>query len=432
MKKVFLTLLIGVAGTASFAQTSKAIITSGNSINGSSAQIADFNPANLTFTNVQEVANVTSIPRDFIYDAKNGHAIYQDKNNSLVFATISNKGITSKNFNMMNTVMAPAYIPASEEVVCFNVQKEFNGYGSNEENLFLSKIDVTKGTTKNLIKFNDLSFDNVTAPFYGKTEVMDRFNPNNKMKDKEVAISKPLYIAEKDLYIVMVRDVTGTNRLYKIHVNTPGNVVSNRCDYNIIDMAHVAGTDIAKTLFFEQSGTTSTFKVGDLDLNTNIMSNISVVGTSTTSGKVLVNNGSIKFNADQSQLYVSHFDGNQTNIATIAIEDNSKAAVSNYNGYVQFDFGFSSTAYQKPTYATYFGLYPNPTSTGIVNFKNNSGVQANSISVYDNVGQLVRFIKVEEISQSIAIDLTGMANGIYHITVDMPGQDFQGKVAVTN
>jgi hypothetical protein len=430
MKKVLLTFLIGVSITASFAQTSKALITSGNVSSGSSAQIADFNPANLSFSNVQSVTGVSTIPRDFIYDAKNGHAIYQDKNNSLVFATISSKGISSKSFNMMNTVMAPAYIPSSEEVVCFNVQKEFNGYGNNEENLFLSKIDVSKGTTKNLIKFNDLSFDNVTAPFFGKIEVMDRFT--GMMKDKEVAISKPLYIAEKDLYMVMVRDVTGTNRLYKVHVNSPGNVVSTRINYNIIDMAHVQGTEIAKTLFFEQAGNACLLKVGDLNINTNVMTNISNVDVVNTMGKVLINNGSIKFNTDQSQLYVSQYDGSQTNITSISVEDNSNTSVSNYNGYVQFDFGFNSSAYKKQTYATYFGLFPNPSNTGIVYFKNNSGVMPNSISVYDNVGQLVKYIKVEEVMPQIAIDLTGMANGVYHVTVDLPDHDFQGKVVLTN
>lgn len=430
MKKVILTLLIGCAGSAVFAQTSKALITSGNSSFGSAAQIADFNPSNLTFSNVTAVPSVTAIPRDFIYDARNGHAIYQDKNNGLVFATISNKGIATKSFNTSNTVMAPAYIPSSEEVVCFNVQKEFNGYGNNEENLFLALVDVNKGTTKNIMKFTDLSFDNVTAPFYGKTAVMDRFT--GLMKDKEVAISKPLYITEKDLYIVMVRDVTGTNRLYKINVNSPGNVISTRCNYNIIDMAHVSGTSTAKVLFFEQNGTTTTFKVGDFDLNTDNMTNIATVGTSAVFGKVLVNNGSIKFNTDQSKLFVSQFDGGKTNISEISIDDNSVSSTANYTGYIQFDFGFNASAYQKPTYSTYFGLYPNPTTSGIVNFKNNSGVQANAIMVYDNVGQLVRYIKVEEISQSIAIDLSGMANGIYHITVDMPGQDFQGKVVVAN
>ena len=52
--------------------------------------------------------------------------------------------------------------------------------------------------------------------------------------------------------------------------------------------------------------------------------------------------------------------------------------------------------------------------------------------MYDNIGQLVRSIKIEEISSEIQIDLNDMAPGMYNVTVDMPGEDFNGKIIVTN
>ncbi|MFM9946087.1 MAG: hypothetical protein ACKVQB_12735, partial [Bacteroidia bacterium] len=348
MKKVFLTLLISSAFTASFAQTSKAIYTS-----GSYSEIGDFNPTDATFSNPQFAGNVITTPRDFIYDAKNGHVIYQDKTNGLVFSTLSGNKINPKSLNMNTNVMAPAYIPSSESVICFNVQKEFNGYGSNEENLFLSKIDVNKGTIKNLIKFSDLSFDNVSAPFYGKVTTQDRFT--GKMTDKDVAISKPIYVPEKDLYIVLIRDVTGTNRLYKIHVNSPtANVSSTRCDYNIIDMKHLVGTEIAKALFFEKSGNNYELKVGDLNITTNEMTNITYIKSFSSNGKTIIDNGSIKFNNDQSQLYVSSFEAGQTNIYNLNIDNNQNNSVKSFSGYIQFDFGFNESYYKPVTYSSIF------------------------------------------------------------------------------
>ena len=113
------------------------------------------------------------------------------------------------------------------------------------------------------------------------------------------------------------------------------------------------------------------------------------------------------------------------------IENNQLNSTASYSGNIQFDYGFNESYYTPKTYSDYFGLYPNP-STGVVYFKNTSGIIPNSIKVYDNVGQLVRSIKVEEMVAQTPIDLLGMASGIYHIRVEMLGPDFIGKVAVSN
>ena len=212
MNKLFLTFILFTISIVSFSQTTKAIVA-----NGTYLQIGNFNPENGSFTGLQNAGCVKSAPRDFIYDAKNSKAIYQNTTNGFVYSTIANNSVNSKNFDLFTTVIAPAFIPAANEVVFFSVQKEFNGYGSNEENLSFTTFNVNEGRVTNQIKFNDISFDNVSAPFYGMVTMTDGFT--RKEIKKEVAISKPVYIAEKDLYVIMIRDVTGTNRLYKIHVN---------------------------------------------------------------------------------------------------------------------------------------------------------------------------------------------------------------------
>jgi len=430
MKKGILTLIIVITASVTFAQTSKAIITSGklSSGNGSNAFIVDFDPTTAVLSNYKSVIDVESVPRDIIYDAKNGHIIYQDKFNGLVFSTLTGgNSIASKNFTMMNTVMAPAYMPATEKIVCFNVQKDFNGYGSNEENLFLTTIDVKKGTNSKLIKFSDLSFDNVVAPFYGKVNIIDRFTQKEIQKD--VAISKAIYISEKDLYMVMIKDVTGTNRLYKIKIISSNAAISSaRCEYNIIDMAYILGTNNVKTLFFVNEGSKDILKVGDLNITTNVMSNVVEIST-ITGGEI--NNGSIKFNNDQSKLFVSKYDSDLTTIKSLNVINNQINSVSTYSGYIQFDFGFNESAYKSQSKLDILGLYPNP-SSGIVYFKNNTGVLPTSLKVYDHIGQLVRSIKIEELANNIEIDLRNMATGIYTVRVDMLGKDFIGKVVVSN
>jgi len=427
MKKVILTLSIVSASVVSFSQTTKALTID----NSKNVQIGNFNPLNATTELFQTVMPLATdfTPRDFIYDAKNGNAIFQDKSNGLVFCQLKGDQIITKTFSMQNTVMAPSYMPADQKVACFNVSKEFNGYGNNEDNLFFSTIDVNTGLTKNLIQFKDLSFDNVAAPFFGKISMKDRFS--HMPVEKEVAISKPLYIAEKGLYVVMMRDVTGTNRLYKIKVNSPkATVASNRCNTNIVDMAYVSGTDIVKTLFFETSGNGYNLMVGDMNIITNAFSNLSVVKSFTSKGKVILDNASIKFNKDQSQLFVSQFDGSKTNIYNLDLVTNGTADVKNYAGNIQFDFGFSESSYQKPTYANVYKLYPNP-STGTFYFRNQTGVIPNSLEVYDNVGQIVKIIQVEDAVSEIKIDLEGMTPGVYYVKADMTGEDFYGKIIIT-
>jgi len=430
MKKVLLTLILALAYAISFAQTPKALV-----IKGSSVEIGDFNPSTATVFNKQTAGTILGNfkPRDIIYDGKNGNIIFQNNSKGLVFCKIQNNVITTKNMNQENTVMAPAYIPTTQKIVCFNVQKTFNGYGSNEENLFLSSVDVKTGLSKNLLEFTDLSFDNVSAPFYGKVDVQDRFAPGS-MREKDVAISKPLFVAEKDLYIILIRDVTGTNRLYKIKLNTANtNVSSNRCEYNIIDMVYMPGTDVAKALYFENSGSEYVLKAGDFNISTNQMSNMEVIKTfSAISSKAIIDNGSIKFNTEGTQLFVSHFEGITTSVYNLDIKTNAPANdVQKYNGYVQYDFGFNESAYKILTYSDVFKLYPNP-STGVFHFKNQSGVMPYAIYVYDYVGQVVKMIKVDGNFPQLDIDLSEMARGIYTIRVDMPDEDFTGKVILTH
>lgn len=428
MKKVLLTSGLFLIGFVSFAQQTKALVIDQTN----QALIGDFNPTVAAGSQFKQVMFMPTgfVPRDFIYDSKNGKAIFQDKSNGLIFCQVNGEQIVTRSFELTNTVMAPAYMPAEQKVVCFNIQKEANGYGNNEDNLFFSTIDVNTGLTKNLIQFKELSFDNVTAPFYGKISMVDRFT--QKSVEKEIAASKPLYIAEKGLYMVMMRDVTGTNRLYKIRVNSPkAAVASNRCNFNIVDMAHVVGTDIVKTLFFENQGNMYNLMVGDMNILTNEMSNTSVVKTFNASGKTIINNGSIEFNRDMSQLYVTQFDGSKTNIYSLDLVTNGTADVKSYAGNVQFDFGFTESSYQKPTYTSVYKLYPNPAVDHVI-FRNQTGVVPNSIMVYDNIGQVVKVIEVKDALTEVRINMEGLKPGVYYVKSDIPGgEDFYGKVILT-
>jgi hypothetical protein len=429
MKKIILCLVATTAGLVAYSQTTKALISQV----GNQASVGSFNPATGTYTEMQKLTLIGNASRDFIYDAKNGNAIFQVANNGLQFLKIDGNEVTSnKVISMMNNVVAPAYMPANQKVVLFNIQKEFNGYGNNEDNLFLSTVDLKKGTTQNLLKFTDISFDNVVAPYYGKVLTMDRFTGQNVNKD--VAISKPLYIAEKDIYMVMIKDVTGTNRLYKVKMNGPKPTYSSaRCNYNIVDMAYFPMKDIIKTLFFETVNGVNILKVGDMDINTNAISNVQIIRTFASSGNLIIDNGSIKFNADFSQLYTSYFSNNKTEIKSIDMASNVPSADAiNYTGYVQFDFGYTESSYKPLTYENIYKVYPNPTSTGEFTFRNQSGIIPNAIYIYDQVGQLVKSIKVEEMVSEIKIDLSAHAQGVYYMKVDMPGEDFNTKVTVTH
>ena len=145
-------------------------------------------------------------------------------------------------------------------------------------------------------------------------------------------------------------------------------------------MAYVSGTDVIKTIYFEASGNSYNLMVGDMDINTNAITNTSVIKTFTANGNVILDNASIKFNKDQSQLFVSQFDGTKTKIYNIDIVTNGTADAKDYIGNIQFDYGFSESSYQKPTYANVYKLYPNP-STGTFYFRNHTGVIPNSLEV---------------------------------------------------
>ena len=144
-----------------------------------------------------------------------------------------------------------------------------------------------------------------------------------------------------------------------------------------------------------------------------------------------IDNGSIQYTTDQSKLFVSRYDGSKTIIYSIDPHSNQINSTTPYSGYVQFDFGFNDVYYKTQTLADLIGFYPNP-SSGVVNLKNNTGIVPTSIKVYDNIGQLVLSILVEELSGELQIDLSDMAKGIYQVRVEMPAEDYIGKIAITH
>ncbi|MCB9251810.1 MAG: T9SS type A sorting domain-containing protein [Flavobacteriales bacterium] len=439
MKKSIITFLLLSMGFISFSQGINAL----NVDNINSVSIGEFDFKNLQFKETQSMVSISNpgfIPGDFMIDQKNGNAVYQDAGNNLVICRLENDQVTSRKLFFNSNIMAPAYIPSEEKVACFSIEKQFNGYRNNEDILFFSTIDINTGIIKQKIQLSELSFNSVNAPFYGTVETFT--GGLKKTVKKEVVLSNPVYIPEKGLYLVLIKDVTGTNRMYKIRVHSPkAAVASNRCNYNIIDMAHVRGTETMKTLYFTTDGLNNTLHVGDFDLETNSMSNSKVVGifdrpVGDVNGMVtpVLNNGSIKFNKDQSALYVTYYNSKSinTNIFSIDVNSNTATEMINFSGSnMQFDFGYSETDYKPYTYNNVYTLFPNP-SKGKVYFKNETGIIPNSLIVYNTLGQEVRNLRVQEVGSMTEIDLSDMTPGIYHLKADMPGEDFNGKIIITD
>ncbi len=428
--KLILTLLVLTAFTYASAQSGAKAIK-WNMSSPSDLEIMDVDPANQveqTLSTIHLMGNRRYVANTLHHDQQNDLLyFFTDIDNSfapnvptgrqqtLVIAKAST-GERLRDLPFFNSaIMAPFIIGEKNELGFISSQRKFNGYGNNEEDISLVLFNLTTGEITSKIKMPTLSFQNLSAPFVGKMETVD-FNGIKSVV--EASLSSPCYISPLDRLIFVAKDVTGTNRVFKINTQTGKLVSQLSIAYDVIDMVYDEDKEVVRTLYVDEVNGERSLMLGDLDINTNRIQE-SVVIRKLESIEDFISDGYVEWDSENGNIYVGKvLTGRQDlysydkDLVLIGMESRST-----YNEKVDFEF----PAPFNPKFYTHLDnvikMYPNPASAEVT-ISTIDLTTLTGIRILNSIGEVVKNVDVQSGQLANDFNVSNLTSGIYFVEIE--------------
>lgn len=433
MKKInILIMALCFLTVASAQQTTKGISTKNSSI-----IVVDVDVPTLKVNDIISSFTTSSVgnllPNSFSYNAQTETATFITKMNVNMFNLISvntKTGELKSKISLRNQeFLGSVFLPRENGIGAFVVEREFNPYQNNDENVSFQILEEGTGRVKGKIPLDFLSLSTPRVPFFGTIK------DQNSTSQLEAAISSAAYNVDRNQVVFMARDVTGVNRLYTLDINSRSLISQKRVEENIIDLEYNAATESYKVLYFENGEGGFEIYVGDMDVNTQRISNAKwITKQAVLNTQVQVNDGSIKIDPETGKVYVTK----QVTTSTIKffeIDAESNQVVREESSNVgsmdvaEFEFPYSETQSMKMTALNTIKLYPNPAHS-TVNVATMFNDLSNRIVIYDLNGQIVKDVKVESGEAINTLNISNLAPGMYIVDIHTPSQISTRKLSV--
>lgn len=336
-----------------------------------------------------------------------------------------------KSTEIQGQVFGGVYLPKSKAYGFFTVTTEFNGYGNNQDEISFIAVNVGNGSVLFKSEFNSLSMNISALPFYGvfQNPLIDPIF--NKTGNSEVGISNLSYISELNQIVFTARDVTGTHRLIRIDANN-GRVISKQAvHHNFLDFAYNSDKNVIQAIAFE---TTEANKVQLVSMTLDPASfksskKVNVLVYDKIAGKdFIVEGASIEYNLNNNYLIRHTSASGQHYVFSMNEETGEVNNVYTGNVKTQFNYGFKSSEMEVVSFLNATKVYPNP-SRGDVTVEV-TGMNIQTVNVYDAKGQLVRKVEVQDELNKIELNLNGLPMGVYTLAIDTPGNPVFKKVVI--
>lgn len=317
-------------------------------------------------------------------------------------------------------VMAPFFIGERNQLGFISSRTNSNGYGNNEDDISLVFFDMNTGEIAHKVELPSLSFNGLSAPVAGKGKSRDRFG---RVVSVDASFSSPCYIASKNLLLFAAKDVTGTNRVFKVNANTGELESKLSVTVDILDMTYDMDKEVARILFVENGANGKMLKLGNMNINTNEIL-VSEVVRELTSSETMVADGYVELDADNGNIYVGkNLDSDQmiyTFNSDLELIKSEKLATGNEHIDIEFPTTFENAAYISLQNA--IKMYPNPTA-GNVTIATTEGVTVTQVRVMDNTGKVVKVVDVQSGSLMNDITVDNLVTGLYFVEIESDGAE---------
>ena len=401
-----------------------------------SIQVVEFNPADpseVTVKNDVRLENGRSYIGNTMFHVEERNAMYfftQRNTNNGGFGMISNDprmvianaqtGKVMRELPFSNTsIMAPFVIPEKNQVGFIASQRNFNGYGNNEDDISLVIFNMSSGEIAHRVELPSLSFQGVSAPFVGKSKST---SPNGVASDVEVSVSSPCYIASKSKVVFVAKDVVGINRVYVF--NTQSGVMESKLsiDVDVLDLKYNSITDNLDILYIVKSGNDRTLKLGVMTENGSAITEKAEIRKLNASEDA-IQDGSVEVNHDNGSVVVTKDDqyGYQT-VYNFDADLELKSANKVNSTEVKIDIAYPEMYSESSTVnlASAIKLFPNP-ATDKFSIATEFGVNVKEVVIYDNIGQVVKRVDVQSGSTLNEFNVDYLKPGIYFVDIVSEG-----------
>ncbi|MBO6517803.1 MAG: T9SS type A sorting domain-containing protein [Bacteroidia bacterium] len=427
--KVTFTLLAVMAfGYAAAQSPAKAIKWNEN--NPSELKVMDVNPSadfsESTLNTIRLNANRRYVANTMHHDIKNDLLyFFTDDVNSAspklpmarqqkMVVADANTGERLRELPFFNSaVMAPFFIGERNELGFISVQRQFHGYGNNDDDISLVFFNLTTGEITAKVELPSLSFQAMSAPVVGKSKTTDF---NGQTMTVEMSLSSPCYISSMEKLLFVAKDVLGNNRLFKVNTRTGKLESQLRVEQDVIDMVYDEENNLVRALFVAEEDGKRSLKLGNLDMNTSRITG-SVEVRELLSIEELVTDGYVELDEESGDIFVGKSMATRHDMYTFDKDLQLVELKSRTTPNEKIDFEFP-TKYTPSSYANLdnvISMFPNPTSGDVTILSELSNVTY--VKVMNNVGEVVKTVDVQSEEIANEINVSNLAPGMYFVEI---------------
>ncbi|MFT5157470.1 MAG: hypothetical protein ACI9NN_002076 [Bacteroidia bacterium] len=433
MKKIIFS--IAILSTMSIAALAQEVAKGlkWNEQNTTSISLVDVNPANgeiVGDATVLQLKNPSSVVANTIHHDQTNNLLYFQteerfnnfaSNQKMRIVRASN-GESLRDVSLTNA-MAPFVIGDQGMFGFVGVERTFNGYSNNDDDISLVIFDMGSGKTTVKIKLSNLSFATTNAPFVGELE-NNTGNQNGEIGMDQVSLSTTCFLPTTRRLIFSAKDVVGVQRMFDVDTKTGQLISSHSINFDVLDMTFDVASNLLYAVFIAQNEAgKNTLYAGTLSANNyKVLNKIAIRVLNNYEYPIM--DGSIK--VGESGVYVSKKDptGRQT-IYTITKETNEVVNVStaaNAFTQVDFEFPFINVKNDEVSLLNAISMYPNPAvNAPEVTIASEQGVLVTKLTVRNNLGQVIQVVEINNGTVENRLNVTALKPGIYFVEVESIG-----------
>jgi len=421
--RIILTLIVFSAATAlSFGQTTVKGVH-WNQQNPSSLSIVDINPQ--TGSVIHSISQINLSQSSYV-----NNTLHHDMTNDLLFfqtRTITSQIMQGQKLmiarassgSLLRTVdltnsMAPFILSDKNQMGFIGTERESHGYGNNDDGIALVVFNLNTGKPSIRVELENLSFAAVPAPFVGQS-----VNTQGQKTTDEIALSSTVYMPKSQEILFSATDVLGVQRMFRINLASGKLVSSKAIDIRILDMAYNEATNDIQALYIntKEDGSMS-LNIATLDINTYALTYAQELRTMSQS-ELPISDGSIKVGGNN--VYVSKLNpANKQELYMLTLNDHQKVSmVVENNGSQLYDFEFPFVYSSAPATSilNLVELYPTP-AVNTITIASLDKAKVTYVTIRNDIGQVVKEVKVESNLDQNQIDVSSLASGVYMVEIE--------------
>lgn len=352
------------------------------------------------------------------YAGQNQYAYASFDGTSSTIHVRNESGGHFKSTRLYDHVLSLNFIESKNKLVYLATSKVPNYYDFLTEDVSITILDLVDNTSHK-VKIPTFSIFVPTLPYVGEKTKKDA---RNYTQTHNFSISLPTINTDKSEFVFVARDIPGFNRLVKLDLNT-NKVRTVSVQIEALSLTYCSKTKTLKAFTVEENEDgTSSYYVADINDMTGEVTNKVLLEVQNKS-LAMEQNGSIQYDAELDQLFVSKVVNGKTMAYQIDAETNEVIESNEVNE--SADIFVPQTANKNHsqlfTLRNVVKVYPNPTQD-VISVETDLDMLVEAMVLTDATGKVLRNISVQSGMVTNQIDISNVSQGIYYLKV-ISGQE---------